>query len=235
MNIKTIARHTRLPMNALLGRTAIVVDVLRATTSITWALQNGAAAVIPTVEPAEAVGMASRIGGCVLAGERGALKIPGFDLSNSPLEFTASAVRGKNVIMTTTNGTSAICAAEGAANVLIGCMINCAAVARRAVELGQDVIIICAGTEGEISADDIFAAGAIALEIARLSGGAVQLCDTTMIACMVYDNWKDDFSMFSHTHHYSRLVGMGLGADVELCLRRDVTDKVPELRDGVIR
>lgn len=92
---------------------------------------------------------------CVLAGERGGIRLPGFDVGNSPLDFSHELVSGKNVIFCTTNGTQAICGMSGAANLLIGAMINRTAVARRAVELGQDIVIMCAGTDGRFSADDI--------------------------------------------------------------------------------
>lgn len=234
MKIKTYGSYTKLSSNHLAGRTAIVIDLLRSGTSMTWALVNGANKVIPAADPGEAASIAGRMGGCILGGERGGLKLPGFDLGNSPLEYVRDAVEGKSVVVSTTNGTGTLCGMTGAANVLLGSMINCTATARRAVELGNDVIIMCAGTDGDISADDLFAAGAIAEAIARLSGGDVQACDMTIIACMIYKAWKNDRRELSLTRHCSRLIGLGFEKDVDFCLSRDITDIVPVYRNGVL-
>lgn len=234
MRIKTYGCYTKLSSNHLVGRTVISIDLLRSSTSMTWALVNGATKVIPTAEAAEAVSIASRMGGCVLGGERGGVKLSGFDLGNSPFEYTKEAVGGKSVVVSTTNGTGALCGTEGATNILLGCMLNCTAVARRAVELGNDVIIMCAGTDGDISADDLYAAGAIAEAIMRMSGGSVQACDMTLVACMVYRSWKNDSRGLALTHHCSKLISLGFEKDVEFCLSRDITDIVPEYRNGVL-
>lgn len=234
MRIKTYGCYTKLSTNHVAGHTAIVIDLLRSGTSMTWALVNGASKVIPAAEPGEAVSIASRMGGCILGGERGGLKMPGFDLGNSPLEYTREAVEGKSVVVSTTNGTGALCGMAGASNVLLGSMLNCTAVARRAVELGNDIIIMCAGTEGDISADDLFAAGAIAETVIRMARGDVQACDLTLIACMIYKAWKNDIRDLAMTRHCARLLSMGFEKDVEFCLRRDITDIVPEYRNGVL-
>lgn len=157
MRIKTFAQTKKYTGNYLMDRTVIVVDVLRATSSIIWACRNGANRVIPVSDAGEGAAIAARLGDCIMAGERGGVKLPGFDLGNSPLEFDHRIVKDRNVVINTTNGTGAIKAAEGAAHVLIGAMINHTAVARMAAQLDRDVIILCAGTEGEFSADDICA------------------------------------------------------------------------------
>ena len=234
MRIKTYGCYTKLPSSHLTGRTVISIDLLRSSTSMTWALVNGATKVIPTAEAAEAASIASRMGGCILGGEREGVKLAGFDLGNSPFEYSKEAVFGKSVVVSTTNGTGALCGAEGAANVLLGCMLNCTAVAKKAVELGNDVIIMCAGTDGEISADDLYAAGAIAEAILQLSEEEVKVCDMTLVSCMVYRTWKTDHREFFLSHHCSRLIKLGFEKDVEFCLRRDITDIVPEYRNGVL-
>ena len=111
MHIQTIAQFKKRSSNFLLDHTVIVVDVLRATSCIIWACQNGANRVIPVNDAGEGAALASRLGDGLMAGERGGIKLPGFDLGNSPLEFTVEAVRDKNVIINTTNGTGAIKAA----------------------------------------------------------------------------------------------------------------------------
>lgn len=136
INIKTYGSFVKLPVNHLAGHTVISIDVLRSSSCIVWGLVNGASKIIPVDDLGSAVSIASRMGDCVLAGERGAVLIPGFDIGNSPAEYTEARVGGKAVVISTTNGTGAICKSESASNVLIGSMLNCTAVAKRAVELG---------------------------------------------------------------------------------------------------
>ena len=202
--------------------------MLRSSSCIVWGLVNGASKIIPVDDLGSAVSIASRMGDCVLAGERGAVLIPGFDIGNSPAEYTEARVGGKAVVISTTNGTGAICKSESASNVLIGSMLNCTAVAKRAVELGNDVILMCAGTGGEFSADDIYAAGAIASAIQTLTDA--ELCDLTRVSCLVYDRWKEDRTELSKTKHYKRLVSLGLESDINFCLTRDLTDIVPSTK-----
>lgn len=233
MNLKTMGCYAKLPPNQMIGHTVILVDVLRFSTSAVWALQNGALKVIPTEDPGEAAAIASRLGGCLLAGERDGVKINGFQFGNSPMEFTREAIGGRNLIFSTTNGSGAVCGLEGAAFVLVGSMINCTAVARAAVASGNDIIIMCAGTNRDISADDIFAAGAIAQAILEQVPDAIA-CDLTRIACLTYEAWSADGSVLATTKHYSTLVSMGLEEDVRFCLRKDLTDLVPVYRNGIL-
>jgi 2-phosphosulfolactate phosphatase len=151
------------PPGELVGRTAVVVDLLRATTSIVYALGAGAEAVIPclTIEDTREIAAGLPRGRAVLAGERGGLPIEGFDLGNSPSEFTPETVGGKVVIMTTTNGTRALLHCRRADKILVAALANLSAV-RTAVSTCQRVDIVCAGTDGQPTEEDLFAAGAIA-------------------------------------------------------------------------
>ena len=234
MKVKTFAQSKKYTGNFLMDRTVIVVDVLRATSCITWACQNGANRIIPVSDAGEGAAIASRLGDCIMAGERGGIKLPGFDLGNSPLEFSPEVVKGHNIVINTTNGTVALKAAEGAANVLAGAMINHSAVARKAAELGKDVIILCAGTEGEFSADDICAAGAIATSLCQYAEITSQ-CDLTLVARSLYKDWKEGRVDLSKSYHYSRLIDLGFAEDVEFCFQEDITDIVPCYRDGFIQ
>lgn len=164
MRVDVIYTFGRLLDNQISNHTVIVVDALRATSCIVWAVKNGAAKVIPTQDPGDAVAVAGRLGiqDCVLAGERGGLPIPGFNIGNSPHEFGPETVRNKTVIISTTNGTAALYGARNAKKALVGAMINRTAAGVRAAEEGNDIIVLCAGTAGQVSAEDIVAAGAIA-------------------------------------------------------------------------
>jgi 2-phosphosulfolactate phosphatase len=149
------------------GRTAFVIDILRATTSICAALHHGAKALIPVASTEEALRLAQTIGSTdvLLAGEKNCLRIPGFQLGNSPLEMTEPAVRGKTVIVTTTNGTKAMLACQGAAAVYGTCAGNLSASAEKAretLERDDRVLIVCAGRDGAFSLDDAYCAGRLA-------------------------------------------------------------------------
>jgi 2-phosphosulfolactate phosphatase len=157
--------YQRLPAGGCAGGIAVVIDVLRASTTMITALAHGAARVVPVADVDEARRLAAEAGpAALLGGERGGVRIPGFDLGNSPLEYVASRVAGRTIVITTTNGTAALAAARGAREILIGAIINRAAVAaalRRLAGEGEQVHLVCAGTDGCVSAEDVLAAGAI--------------------------------------------------------------------------
>lgn len=146
------------------GRTAFVIDILRATTTMCAALAHGARAIIPAGSTEEALRLAQTIGSAdvVLAGEKDCVRIPGFQLGNSPLEMTEAAVRGRTLVVTTTNGTRALLACQGAAAVYAACAANLSAAAERAreaLERAAGVLIVCAGRGGAFSLDDAYCAG----------------------------------------------------------------------------
>ena len=150
------------------GRAVFVVDILRATTTMCAALSHGARAIIPVASTEEALRIKQTIGqdDVLLAGEKDCLPIPGFDLGNSPLEMTEERVRGKLVTMITTNGTRALLAAQSAAAVYPAAAANLSVAGQRAHEAlfgGQDVLILCAGREGNFSLDDAYCAGRLVL------------------------------------------------------------------------
>lgn len=151
----------------LAGGCCVVIDVLRATTTVVYALSAGARAVIPcaTIEDAKRRAAALPPGEAVLGGERGGLPIPGFQLGNSPTEYTASAVRGKSVVLTTTNGTRALLHCRQSPQILIGAFANLSALCK-VLSGCPEIDLVCSGTDGQITHDDALLAGAI---VARLS------------------------------------------------------------------
>ncbi len=148
---------------ALAGGTVVVIDVLRASTVIVHALAAGACEVIPCLEIEDAPQVAARLpqGQAILGGERGGLPIAGFDLGNSPGEYTAERVSGKTVVFTTTNGTRAMQQCRQAKRVLIGALVNASAVVA-ALSADDHVHLLCAGTRGEITREDVLVAGLLA-------------------------------------------------------------------------
>jgi 2-phosphosulfolactate phosphatase len=158
--------YHRMPSGAVAGGIAVVIDVLRASTTIVTALAHGAAAVAPRRSIEEALAAAADRPGAVLGGERGGVMIAGFDLGNSPLEYAPDRVAGRPVVITTTNGTAALAVCRDAAEVLVGAIVNRTAVAatarRLAAERGCEAIhLVCAGTDGQVTEEDVLAAGAI--------------------------------------------------------------------------
>jgi 2-phosphosulfolactate phosphatase len=178
----------------LAGKTAVVFDVLRATSSMIQALASGAARVVPTMEVAEALALRDSRprGTVVLGGERGGLQIPGFDVGNTPQEFSPEVVGGKTVVMTTTNGTRAILMTLPAERLYVAALVNAAATARALAALGSgDIVLVGAGTERRVSWEDTLGAGAV---VERLVGGAGEysLTDSAMIALEIWRLAKGD-------------------------------------------
>jgi 2-phosphosulfolactate phosphatase len=150
------------------GRVVFVIDILRATTTMCAALHHGAKALIPVASTEEALRLAQTIGSTdvLLAGEKNCLRIPGFALGNSPLEMDDGIVRGKTIIVTTTNGTKALLAAQGAVAVYAVAAANLTMAgerARESLEKKRDVLIVCAGRDGGFGLDDAYCAGRLSV------------------------------------------------------------------------
>ena len=158
-------------VDELVGTTAVVIDVLRASTTIAYALEAGADAVIPCLEIDEARAAAERVASdeVILGGERGGLPIDGFDLGNSPEEYEPHVVGGKTVVFTTTNGTRAMRHVQKADRVLIAAFVNASAVYEALLD-AERVAIVCAGTDGQFSTDDILLAGLLVERLERQTG-----------------------------------------------------------------
>ena len=177
MRVDVVPTAEAVAPGQLAGATVLVVDVLRASTSIISALGAGCAAVVPVAEPAEALvrARAARADGVLAAGERRGLPIAGFDLGNSPLEFADGRARGRTVVFTTSNGTRALLAARGAAAVGVAAFVNASAAAAWARAAGRDVVVLCAGERGHRSLEDWVCAGFL---VERLARGAPGLAPT---------------------------------------------------------
>ncbi|MGI5899114.1 MAG: 2-phosphosulfolactate phosphatase [Christensenellales bacterium] len=238
MRIETFALPV-LAEGLLEGRTAVVIDALRATSSIIRAIENGCREIIPVVEVSDAHKVAEKLGrqNTLLCGERGGLPIEGFDLSNSPGDYSRQRVEGKTAVMTTTNGTKAINAANGAKRVLISAFTNAGQAAKAIEELGDDLAIICAGSNGKFSAEDSLAAGCIIHHLRRgQKKAALELCDLSLLAAMLYEQHKDDLhAPLSKIKHYRHLQSLGLQADLDYCLKADSANCVPVYSNGSIK
>jgi 2-phosphosulfolactate phosphatase len=224
---------TLVEQEELAGRTCVVIDVLRATTTIVHALAAGATQVIPCLEVDEARRAAAEVGSsAVLGGERAGGKIAGFDLGNSPAEYTRSTVGGKALVFTTTNGTRALARCKAAKRVLIGAFVNFSAICSE-LAAAESVALICGGTDGEVTREDALLAGAIVVELAR--SGSTTLNDQAELAA---DAWRTAVRFLTDrplgmTLRDSRggrnLIGIGHENDIDLAAQLDRFDIVPEL------
>lgn len=209
------------------GRNVVVIDVLRATTTIAVALHNGAKAVVPATETEEALRIAQTLGGDVLlAGERKSQRIPGFALGNSPAEFTPEAVQGKTVVLTTTNGTPALIAAQGAREVLVMAAVNFNAVVARAramLEEHGDLMILCAGRERQFALEDAFAAGRLT-KVLLPEGGLrrVQVNDAGIASLELARHYGERWlRAFRASAHGQALAELGFREDLKASASED--------------
>lgn len=221
------------------GRTVVVLDVVRASTTIIQAIGNGCAQVIPTATVEEAREIAAGLPPHerLLGGERGSQRLPGFDLGNSPREYTADRVRGKIIVFTTTNGTNTIHAAEGAERILIGAFANLPAVAEELAGANSSVILAAAGRLDRPVFDDIVCGGMLIQELQRLATDGITLTDAGMVALHVYQNYEGrilDALRFSASGQ--NLIGLGeeYQADLPFCAQVGVSNVIPVVQDGRI-
>jgi 2-phosphosulfolactate phosphatase len=214
------------------GRTAVVIDVIRATSTLTEALANGARAIFPTVSTEEAVKLASSLGreDTLLCGERKGLKVEGFDLGNSPAEFTSEVVKGKQLVMTTTNGTRAFVASEGADRVLAASFMNLSAVTRELVG-SSGLVIVCSGRENRFALDDALCAGLLVKNVVGDDPEGFQLNDAARVAADLAEKYSVDAEFLRSTAAGNALLSVGLESDLELCASIDRHSLVPEMRD----
>jgi 2-phosphosulfolactate phosphatase len=235
MNVKTYLTPAPFPEKGLGDRTAVVIDVLRCTTSICAALKAGARGVIPVLGPGEAVEMWTKVGQdmAVLAGEREGVRIENFQLGNSPFEFTKKSVGERLVIMTTTNGTAAFLEARKAAVILSGALVNISVVAERVASEGRDAAIVCAGREGGFSIEDTLCGGMLIDLLKTRHGLEVELNDAGSLALLLYRSSKTSIKQsIAQGEHGRFLAKIGFSDDVSAAADVDSIPVLPVLRDG---
>lgn len=226
----TPAELAGLPLN---DRVAVVVDVLRATSTVVEALANDARAVCPVRTPEEASLLAQRIGRdeTLLCGERKGLRIDGFDLGNSPAEYGPESVAGKFLALTTTNGTGALLAAAGARRILVASFLNLSAVAALLAQDASPVLIICAGREGRFALDDGACAGALALALRDQVGRLTMNDAAAAAAALARPYRKSPLPVLKASAAGRALTAQGFADDLAFCAALDTRNIVPELRD----
>jgi 2-phosphosulfolactate phosphatase len=222
-----------LPAAALAGATALVIDVLRASTTMVTALGHGCLALLPVAEVQEARARARALPGALLAGERGGDPPEGFDLGNSPLEFTPERVGGRTIVFTTSNGTRALLAARTASAVAVAGFVNLTAAADWALDQGRDVVVVCAGELGTRSVEDETCAGLLVDRVLSVEPGAVAAPAAAEAAGAARPYAKDLARLAQEAPHARHLASHGRGRDVAACLTLDVFTLVPVYRADV--
>jgi len=213
---------------------AVLIDVLRASTSIIVAFRSGCRSIIPVAGVDEAERARASLPEAILAGEQGGLRVPSFGLGNSPREFTREAVAGRDVILTTSNGTKALRAVGGGRTVAIGAFQNRSTVADWLVGRGADGLIVCSGCEGGFSFEDAVCAGAI-LERAGSVATRLELGDGARACLALWERFGSDVPrLLRQTFWGERLLALGFGPDLEVCGQVDVTHLVPRMEAGRI-
>ena len=211
--------------------TVVVVDVIRATTTMVEALAHGARAIYPTASTEEAVRLATSLGrdDTLLCGERKGVKVEGFDLGNSPQEFSTDVVGGMRLVMSTTNGTGAVAKVQEADRVLVCAFTNLSAVAD-AVRGADHLVVVCAGRTGRFALDDALCAG----HLLRRLGEGHDLNDAARAVTALAEVVTPDAAFLRSTEAGAALAEIGLAEDLEVCGQVDRHAMVVEMRDQAL-
>lgn len=212
----------------------VIIDVFRATSTIASALYNGANCVVPVDTVARAIALSEEMNG-IAAGERDGKIAEGLQHGNSPLEYTADFIGGRNLILTTTNGTRLLHMAlqQGADTIITGSFPNLSAVCEFLLAQGKNVVLGCAGWKDRFNLEDTLFAGAV---IHRIKTHFTIHCDSSFTAELMYTAHKDNLYAFApQLTHYHRLVDrFGLIEDIRFCLTPDVANVLPLYKNGVL-
>ncbi|MFL5741661.1 MAG: 2-phosphosulfolactate phosphatase [Flavisolibacter sp.] len=211
----------------------VVIDVLRATSTIATALYNGAREVIP-VDTVERCIQLGRELECITAGERDGQVAPGLQYGNSSFEYPREFIEGKTLVLTTTNGTKLLhmALAKGAMEIITGSFLNFSAVCNHLVQLKKNVILGCAAWKDRVNMEDTLFAGAV---VSMVKEHFQINCDSSRMAQNLYGIAKDDLFGFmkrNDASHYHRLINFGLEKDIRHCLNTDLANVLPEYLNG---
>ena len=206
----------------------VVIDILRATSTITTIIDNGAKALIAVVDEANALKYKNE--DYLIGGERNGETISGFDFGNSPFHYKKNLVKDKTIILTTTNGTKCIEMSSNASDVVIGSFLNLSAVANYLKNKDKDIVLFCAGWKDKVNLEDSLFAGALAQKLTN-----AELDDSTLLCLDAFEmSGKNLIKTLQKSNHFQRLERKGVIRDIEYCCKLDTTNIVPILKDGLI-
>lgn len=233
MNVDVVLHAGLLPDYDLKGKTVVVIDAFRATSVIVEGLYNRGASFVPVESVDEARSAKEQNAEILIGGERDGVVIDGFDLDNSPLSYIPEKVAGKEIWITTTNGTRALKGAIAASQIYVGTFLNLFAVARQVVG-AKDVVFVCSGSENQVSLEDSVCAGGILYEMELLA--SISYSDVAYMLKSLYTANRQNLKEFlSKGTHYQYLADKGFIADIDFCLQVNKRNVVPSFDGTTIR
>lgn len=211
----------------------VIIDVLRATSTIATALHNGATNVIPVDSVPDCIRIGKEMG-CITAGERDGQVAEGLQYGNSPFEYPEEFIKGKTLVLTTTNGTKLLHMAhsKGAKEIITGSFPNISAICDHLIKSNQNVILACAAWKDRVNIEDTLFAGAV---IERIRENFSLNCDASEMAASLYNTASPDLYGFmekNNATHYLRLTNYGLEKDIRFCLTDDISPALPLYAEG---
>lgn len=223
--IDVVLTPAMLPLYQIEGKVVVVIDVLRATSSICVAFNTGVQKILPVSTPEECATYQYK--GFVCAAERDGMVVDGFDIGNSPFSYMDKKLEGRNIALTTTNGTYAIDHARHADTVVIGSFLNLQAICNWLTKQHKDVILLCAGWKNKFNLEDTLFAGAVCYHLKN----EFSLCsDASIAACDLYKLAKDNLYGYilksSHAHRFKKL---NIERDIEYCMQQSIFNEIPVL------
>lgn len=215
---------------SLTGKTAVIIDVLRATSAMVAALASGVRAIRPVSTVEECSEWVAK--GYVGAAEREGRVVAGFEIGNSPLAFIQAGYKDVHVALTTTNGTKAMHLSAAADDIIAGAFVNLDAVIKYLVQGERSVVLVCAGWKDNFNLEDTLFAGAV---VHALSNSFEPICDASLAASALYLHHSNDLmGAIEESSHFRRLAKLGIEDDIRFCMRKNQFDLVPVLRDGLL-
>jgi len=204
----------------------VVIDILRATSSMVYGIDNGAESIIPVSKVEDCLKYKGL--NCLLAAERNGEVVEGYDFGNSPFSYTKEKVQGRTVVLTTTNGTKALhMARERAHQVVIGSFLNLDALCKYLISQDKDVLLLCAGWKDQFNLEDTLFAGAV---VTQLRASFSHFDDSSVAAEDLYALAKNDLRAYlSKSSHSHRLIALNIEEDVKFCLQLNICDVIPVL------
>ncbi|MBD3349389.1 MAG: 2-phosphosulfolactate phosphatase [Candidatus Eisenbacteria bacterium] len=237
MELNLYTRAGELPEGNIKGTHVVVIDVLRASSTMVQACENGVERIIPVAGVEDATRLAPTLEkkNALLGGERDGRMIEGFDLGNSPLEYTSKAVKGKTLVLSTSNGTVAITQSAAAKELIVGCFLNLGAVVAHVLSSRpKKITLLCAGNQGRLSLEDLVCGGLMVRKISESFGGKLVLNDGALAGGALAGTMTDIGEVVRESSHGRLLAELGFEADLDFCSRIDRSTSVPVVVDGRI-